>query len=138
MSYLVDTNILIYAKDRQHTHVIHQMEQVPLHDLFVSAVTVAELEYGAAKSQSPERARTALSGYLLPFTIIPFTDDDAEAFGVIRATLEKKGLVIGPYDMLIASQAIARDLTLVTNDVREFQRVPGLRCVNWAASPGHS
>jgi tRNA(fMet)-specific endonuclease VapC len=71
------------------------------------------------------------SDFATPFDIIEFNDTDAEVFGIIRADLEKRGLVIGPYDMQIAAQAITRDLVLVTNNTAEFSRIPNLKLENW-------
>ncbi len=97
----------------------------------MSAVTVAELQYGVAKSRQMERNRRALLRFLTPFEILPFDDKDAELFGVLRARLEADGRPIGPYDLELAAQALARGLILVTNNEGEFRRVPGLHVENW-------
>jgi tRNA(fMet)-specific endonuclease VapC len=129
--YLLDTNICIYIIRNNDQNVVSAFKSKPLFSMKLSAVTLAELEYGASKSQRRERNRLALLNFAAPFEIVPFTDGDAEAFGVVRAALERERRVIGPYDMLIASQALTRDLTLVTNNMREFERIPGLRLENW-------
>jgi tRNA(fMet)-specific endonuclease VapC len=133
MTYLIDTNICIYLIKRRDRELQRHFEQYQPYDMGVSAVTVAELQYGVAKSRHIDRNRHALLRFLTPFEILPFDDRDAEQFGVLRALLEARGHPIGPYDVEIASQALARQLTLVTNNDREFLRVPGLRVEDWTA-----
>ena len=99
--------------------------------LHLSVITVAELEYGAAKSQSPVKEHQAVLDFVSPFNIINLNPNDAENFGLIRAYLEKKGTPIGPYDMEIAAQAMTNDLIVVTNNVGEFERVPWIKIENW-------
>jgi tRNA(fMet)-specific endonuclease VapC len=99
----------------------------------VSAIAVAELEFGAAKSKWPGQARQALAQFLLPLVILDFDRAAAEAYGGLQAALEAQGKLIGANDMLIAAQAISAGLTLVSNNAREFGRVPGLRFENWGA-----
>jgi tRNA(fMet)-specific endonuclease VapC len=102
-----------------------------VHTVKLSAISLAELEYGVSKSKAREKNRQALIDFATPFDIIEFNDEDAEVFGIIRADLEKRGLVIGPYDMQIAAQAISRNLTLVTNNTAEFARIPNIKLENW-------
>ena len=92
---------------------------------------MGELEYGISKSQQREKNRQALIHFSSAFDIVEFDDNDTEIFGLIRADLERRGLVIGPYDMQIAAQALTRDLTLVTNNTNEFSRIPHLKLTNW-------
>ena len=92
---------------------------------------MAELEYGAAKSSRPEQNRQALSLFLTPLEILPYDDRAAVHYGEIRSQLEKKGKVIGAMDMLIAAHARSLGLTLVTNNTREFKRIPHLEVENW-------
>ena len=99
--------------------------------LNLSVITVAELEYGAAKSQNPAKEHQAVLDFVSPFNIINFNPNDAENFGLIRAFLEKKGTPIGPYDMEIAAQAMTNDLIVVTNNVAEFERVPWIKVEDW-------
>jgi len=94
---------------------------------------VAELEYGAYKSQRQEQNRAALSQFLMMLEILPFDAKTTQTYGKMRAELEKMGIVIGAMDLLIASQALDRGITLVTNNVREFSRIPGLIWENWVA-----
>lgn len=95
-------------------------------------LVVSELIYGVHKSSNPARARAVLDRFLAaPFDIVPFTAADADRAGRIRARLAREGLTIGPYDVLIAAQAMERGLTLVTNNAREFSRIEGLDWTDW-------
>jgi tRNA(fMet)-specific endonuclease VapC len=129
--YLLDTNICIYIINSRSQKAAEVFASKPPFSILLSAVTLAELEYGASKSSNRERNRFALVNFAAPFEIVPFTDSDAEVFGVIRAELEREGRVIGPYDMQIAAQALSRNMTLVTNNIKEFERIPGLKLENW-------
>lgn len=95
-------------------------------DVGISIVTLAELEYGTAKSQNPERNRQTLATFCAPFEIVGLSQEDARILGNIRADLERRGQPIASYNLLIAAQALSRSLTLVTNNVKEFQRIEGL------------
>lgn len=129
--YLLDTNICIYIINKSPRHVVEKIKTYKPNQIKLSAISVAELEYGMAKSEYREKNKAALIDFVSGFDILPFDDSDAEVFGLIRADLEKKGKVIGPYDMEIAAQAIAKDLILVTNNISEFERIPKLRLENW-------
>ena len=131
MTYLIDTNICIYLIREKDPELTQRFEKHGLYESGVSAVTVAELQYGVAKSRQMERNRRALLRFLTPFEILPFDDKDAELFGILRARLEADGRPIGPYDLELAAQALARGLILVTNNKGEFRRVPGLHVENW-------
>ncbi len=132
--YLLDTNICIYLIKKRPEIVLKKFRSYPISMFRVSAVTIAELYYGVSKSERKKMNADALIQFLAPFEFVSFTDADAIAYGEIRAKLERKGQVIGPYDLQIAAQAISRKMTLVTNNSREFQRVPGLACENWVRS----
>jgi len=129
--YLLDTNICIYLIKKQPVRVVERLQTLALGDVGVSAITVAELQYGAAKSAFPDRNRLALVSFLAPLEILAFTDTDAVVYGRIRAALEASGTPIGAYDLLLGSQALAEGLALVTNNEREFRRIPGLIVENW-------
>ena len=94
-------------------------------------MTVAELQYGVYNSSHIEKNRISLAEFLAPFDVLDFDDSDAEKYETIRADLSKAGILIGPYDMLIAAQALDKDLILVTNNVNEFKRVKGLKIEDW-------
>ena len=97
----------------------------------ISAVTLAELEYGAAKSAHVERNSDALRRFLSVFDVSEFDGRAAACYGAVRTALERKGTPIGPLDTLIAAHALANGQTLVTNNIREFERVVGLTLENW-------
>jgi tRNA(fMet)-specific endonuclease VapC len=129
--YLLDSNICIYIINNRPKQVVEHIKKLKIHQVKLSAISLAELEYGVSKSRARDKNRQALIDFATPFDIIEFNDTDAEVFGIIRADLEKRGLVIGPYDMQIAAQAITRDLVLVTNNTAEFSRIPNLKLENW-------
>ena len=131
MKRLLDTNICIYLINRKPAAVLRHLEAARVGDLGLSSITVAELLYGAAKSQYPDRNRQALEKFLLPLEIAPFDMAAATAYGPVRANLEHAGRLIGPLDLLIAAHALSLGVKLVTNNIREFERVPGLRVEAW-------
>ncbi|MEQ8959068.1 MAG: type II toxin-antitoxin system VapC family toxin [Coleofasciculus sp. C2-GNP5-27] len=129
--FLLDTNICIYIIRQKPANVLEKFQSLSPSDIGVSSITVAELEYGAYKSQRQEQNRAALSQFLMMLEILPFDAKATQTYGEMRAELEKMGIVIGAMDLLIASQALDRGITLVTNNVREFSRIPGLTWENW-------
>jgi tRNA(fMet)-specific endonuclease VapC len=129
--YLLDTNICIYIINNRPKQVVEHIKKLKVHQVKLSAISLAELEYGVSKSQAREKNRRALIDFATAFDIVDFNDSDAEIFGIVRADLERKGKVIGAYDMQIAAQAITRDLILVTNNTAEFIRIPNLKLENW-------
>ncbi|MCL2146915.1 MAG: type II toxin-antitoxin system VapC family toxin [Synergistaceae bacterium] len=129
--YLLDTNICIYAITERSPKVISALKSHPIGEILLSVITLAELEYGASKSAHRDNNRLMLIGFASPFRILQFDDKDAEMFGMLRAYLERAGTPIGPYDLQIAAQALARNCVLVTNNVREFKKAPGLKIENW-------
>ena len=131
MSLLLDTNICVYAL-KQHPAVLERLLSKARPEVSLSVITEAELRAGAAKSASPARTLRLLENFLAPLNVLEFSSGDAAAYAQVRAKLERAGMPIGPLDTLIAAHALARELTLVTNNEREFRRVTGLRVENWA------
>ncbi|MEM8612006.1 MAG: type II toxin-antitoxin system VapC family toxin [Cyanobacteria bacterium P01_H01_bin.105] len=131
MRYLLDTNICIYIIKRKPPDVFNRFLTCEVGDIGISTITIAELTHGTQKSQNPEKNQAALDQFLLPLEIIDFDMAAAQVYGSIRAQLEKKGIPIGPLDFLIAAQALSLGVNLVTNNEREFLRVPGLTVENW-------
>ena len=131
MNYLLDTNICVLLIRKKSQQVFTKLTSHPITDIGISAITVAELQYGVQKSSQPAQNQQALDQFLLPLTIIPLDEHDAAAYGRIRAHLEAQGLPIGALDMIIAAQAIRYNLILVTNNEREFAHVPGLVIEDW-------
>ena len=132
MKLLLDTNICIYAL-KQNRAVLQRLLAHSRADVAVSVITEAELRTGAAKSAAATKTLRLVENFLRPLTIVEFLSSDAEAYASVRAKLERAGTPIGPLDTLIAAQAIARKLVLVSNNEREFGRVAGLRVDNWTA-----
>ena len=131
MGYLLDTNICIYIIKKRPPEVLERLVSLDPEEVGVSSITVAELEYGVAKSSRPRQNREALLNFLAPLQILAFDDQAAQHYGKIRAYLERKGQTIGAMDLLIAAHARSLSLTLVTNNEKEFSRVPGLTVENW-------
>jgi len=131
MKYLLDTNICIYLIKKNPPQVLQQFRSHSVGDIGVSSITVAELQYGVQKSQYTEQNQRALEQFLVPLVVASFDEQAAVEYGKIRAALEAQGTPIGALDMLIAAHALSLGATLVTNNVREFSRVPGLQLVNW-------
>jgi tRNA(fMet)-specific endonuclease VapC len=134
MRYLLDTNIFIYLCKGKHPEIAERVRHFGPGDIGISSISMAELEFGIAKSAKPENNRRHLQEFLLPFEILPFDYGAAVEYGGIRHFLEKSGEPIGPLDTLIAAHALAAGLCLVTNNKREFERVPGLKLENWCRS----
>ena len=133
MEYLFDTNICIYLINKKFKYLIDRVEKRGIENIGISSITVAELEYGIAKSKSKhkEENRVALLEFLLPFKFIDFNQNDAYEYGRIRQDLQSKGKIIGNMDILIGSQAVSRELILVTNNDKEFKRIENLEIENW-------
>ncbi|MBI5445430.1 MAG: type II toxin-antitoxin system VapC family toxin [Deltaproteobacteria bacterium] len=133
MRYLLDTDTCIFLINRKpgYDGVLRRLDGLGYGDVLLSAVTLAELRFGVAKSERGPVNREKLERFLARFEVADFDSDAAAAYGSLRADLEKRGTPIGPLDMLIAAQSLAKDATLVTNNIREFARVAGLRWETW-------
>ncbi|MGA0572648.1 type II toxin-antitoxin system tRNA(fMet)-specific endonuclease VapC [Variovorax sp. VNK109] len=131
MKYLLDTNTCIYIINQRPAHVLQRFREHHIEDIGLSAMSAAELAFGVAKSGSAKNEAT-LQRFLAPLNVLPFDVDCIWHYGHLRAKLEKAGTPIGSIDTMIAAHALALDATLITNNVNEFARVPGLRCDNWA------
>ena len=132
MTYMLDTNICIYVMKNKPERVLERFRKELNAGICISSITLAELEYGMKHSSNPAKNEQALLRFLAPLSILPFASDAASEYGEIRAYLQSKGTPIGPLDMLIAGHARAEGVILVTNNVREFERVPNLTVENWA------
>ena len=129
--YLLDTNTCIYFLKNSFPALTQRLLETDPNELFISSITVFELAYGAEKSKWGEKTRQKLAMFLAPFTILSFDGEDAMVAGRIRSALEQHGTPIGPYDVQIAAQALAKGLTVLTHNISEFQRVPDLRVEDW-------
>lgn len=130
MRYLLDTNILI-ALSKNSPLLPKWLAHYPTKNIFLSSVVLAEIEYGIAKSQRREYNRQTFDLITQAFQVIEFDVLAAKQYGLLRADLERQGKVIGSNDMFIAAQALAADLILVTDNEREFRRIPQLKIENW-------
>ena len=128
---MLDTNICIYLIKKKPARVLEKLKEFNIGDFSISSVTLAELEYGVKKSKFEAQNRVALTNFLAPFEILPFGQSAAIEYGKIRANLEKRGQIIGAYDLMIGAHARAEKLTLVTNNIKEFKRVTDLQVENW-------
>ena len=131
MQYLLDTNICIYLIKKRPSEVLEQFKQHSPQDVAISTITLFELQSGIEKSQYRQASEGALDKLLSPIDLIDFDRSSAIEAANIRAQLEKKGMPIGSYDLLIAGLARSRGMTLVSNNTKEFERVVGLELENW-------
>lgn len=134
MKVMLDTNICIAIIKRKPPQALERFAAYTVGDIGISSVTLAELEYGVAKSQHTAKNREALNEFVLPLEIAEFDGEAARVYGQIRAVLEKRGTPIGALDMMIGAQALALGATLATNNTREFSRISGLKVVDWLDS----
>lgn len=128
---MLDTNICIYIIKKQPENVLKKFSSLNLGEVCISSVTLAELMYGVEKSQHSQKNHAALEEFILPMEIIPFDDEAARHYGQLRTYLEKKGMPIGPMDLMIAAHAQSIHSVLITNNEKEFLRIPGLKVENW-------
>ncbi len=131
MEFMLDTNICIYLINKQPIKIIKKLKSIKTGDICISSITSSELWFGVSKSSYPKQNSLALTEFLSSINTVGFDDEVAINYGQIRAHLEGKGKIIGAMDMLIGAHALALSLTLVTNNLREFKRIPNLKVVNW-------
>jgi tRNA(fMet)-specific endonuclease VapC len=132
--FLFDTNICIQLLRAGSRKTLARVRRYDLDEIAISSITLAELQYGVAKSARPAHHELLLAQFCAPIAILAFDHVAAETYGRVRAALERAGTPIGPLDTLIASHALALGLMLVTTNEREFERVEGLRVENWTRS----
>jgi len=130
LKYMLDTNIVIYTIKNRPEKVRKVFKQ-RAGQMAISAITLGELIYGAEKSAQPERNLADIEAFAARLEVLAFDEAAAAHFGQLRAELAKAGNPIGPYDQMIAGHARSLGLILVTNNMKEFKRVPGLRVENW-------
>ena len=131
MIYMLDTNICIYIIKQKPKEVIDHFKKMKENDICISSITYSELLYGAEKSSNVKKNLLALTMFLSNIEILPYDENASSKYGLIRAELEKDGKPIGPLDMLIAAHAKSLNIKLVTNNVKEFERIKGLKIENW-------
>jgi tRNA(fMet)-specific endonuclease VapC len=133
--YMLDTDTCSYIMKRSSDRVLQRLRKIPVHDVCISVITKSELLYGVEMSPQRQRDELALSAFLQYVEVLDFPDPACVHYAKIRADLKKHGTMIGANDLLIAAHARSLDLTLVTNNTREFSRVRDLAIENWAISP---
>jgi tRNA(fMet)-specific endonuclease VapC len=131
LTHLLDTDICIEALRRRSDPLLRHLRRHAPGEVAVSVITEAELAFGAVKSAAPERNAASAAAFLRPFVVLEFERGFVPVYATLRLDLDRAGTRIGAFDLLIAAQAVALDLTVVTNNLREFRRVPGLRVENW-------
>lgn len=131
MKYLLDTNACVDYLTGRFPTVIRRIQGCSPEELAVSSIAVAELRYGAEKGAHKERNHERLEVFLADVQCVDFDANAALVYGRLRTTLERRGAMIGPYDMQIAAHALSLAVVLVTDNIREFRRVTGLRVANW-------
>ncbi|HEY6874479.1 MAG TPA: type II toxin-antitoxin system VapC family toxin [Geobacteraceae bacterium] len=132
MKLLLGTNFCIYIIKQQPASVLKRFLEYEIGDIGISSVTLSELRYGVAKSTHREKNAKALDEFIIPLEVVSFDESAAHAYGKIRAALEKAGTPIGSMDISIAAHAVSLGIPLVTNNTREFLRVPSLKIIDWA------
>ncbi|WP_283182550.1 type II toxin-antitoxin system tRNA(fMet)-specific endonuclease VapC [Pseudomonas svalbardensis] len=130
IKYMLDTNICIFTI-KNKPQIVREAFNRHNGQLCISAVTLMELFYGAEKSAAPEKNLAVIEGFVARLEVLPFDNEAAAHTGMIRSELAKDGTPIGPYDHMIAGHARSRGFIVVTNNLREFDRVPGLRVEDW-------
>ncbi|MBE0712572.1 MAG: type II toxin-antitoxin system VapC family toxin [Candidatus Aminicenantes bacterium] len=133
MRFMLDTDSCIALIKRKPVGILRKITSLGPGDAGISAITLAELRYGVAKSAQKERNSQALDEFLLPLEIADFDETTAGAYGEVRAALEKAGTPIGPLDTQIGAHALSLGAVLVTHNAREFRRIPGLAVEDWLA-----
>ncbi|AVQ11278.1 Twitching motility protein PilT [Leptospira santarosai] len=130
--YLLDTNICIFLIKKKSQKLLDKLKKNFNKGLYISSLTLAELEFGIENSEQKEKNRVSLIEFLSIFEILPFVQSDAQAFGILKADLKKSGNPIGSIDALLAAQALSRALVLITNNTKEFKRVKNLCIEDWS------
>jgi len=131
LNFLLDTNICIYALKNRPEKVLAKLKEVGPSNVAISVITLLELRHGAEKSQSSKKTHKILDLFLSPITVLPFDEDAANHGAQIKAQLQKQGTPIGDLDLLIAACARSKQYTLVSNNLKEFNRVEKLKTANW-------
>ncbi|MCG6162063.1 MULTISPECIES: type II toxin-antitoxin system tRNA(fMet)-specific endonuclease VapC [Leptospira] len=131
IQYLLDTNICIYIINQKPESVYKKFKKIKFENIFISSITEFELKYGVQKSLHSEKNSRVLEDFLSYLNILPFVSEDTNKAAKVRVELEKVGKPIGPFDLLIGSQALSNKLTLVTNNEKEFNRIKDLKIENW-------
>ena len=131
IKWLLDTNACIAIMNQNPVSVIEELKKHSVDSVAISVISLYELRYGVYKSRQVEQNKKTLAAFLQYIQVIDWTDECADTAGEIRTVLEKRGKLIGPYDMLIAAHAKCLNFTLVSHNTKEFSRVNGLALADW-------
>ena len=131
MRFMLDTDSCIALIKRKPNSILRRLTSLSPGEAGISAISLAELRYGVAKSAQREKNGLALDEFLLPLEVADFDEPTAESYGIVRAALEKAGTPIGPLDTQIGAHALSLGATLITYNSREFRRIPGLAVEDW-------
>ncbi len=131
MKFMLDTNTCIYIIKKKPSKVLRHFKEYHVGDIGISSITLAELQYGAAKSLHVQKNQLALNEFILPLEIACFDKKAAKTYGAVRSSLEKTGKPIGSLDTLIGAHALSLGAVLVTNNTKEFKRIKNLGVVDW-------
>lgn|SRR3990167_11376415 len=132
MIHMLDTNICVYIMNDKPAHVAERLRAFSLNDIAISSIVLSELSFGVYKSTHFKRNLALLESFIKPIQVISYDNVAAFQYGELRTELEREGAPIGQLDMMIAAHALSLSATLVSNNLKEFSRVKGLRCENWA------
>lgn len=132
MVYLLDTNICVHLINQKYPQIRRKLQLHGFEKVILSSIVTSELLFGVENSQQREKNQAKLNAFLQDFTILEYGQEEAVAYGATRAYLKRTGQTIGAVDTFIAAHALANDLILVTNNTREFSRVPNLRLEDWS------
>ena len=131
MRYMLDTNICLYIAKKKPIEVLERFEELTVGEVGMSTITYGELQFGLHKSEHPKKTLSILEGLVGLIPPLPLPFETGRHYGKIRHTLEKKGQLIGNNDLWIAAHALALNLILVSNNTKEFERIPHLKLENW-------
>ena len=129
--YILDTNICIYLIKKRPAKVFEKFQQCQIGQICISAITLSELELGVSNSAQPQKNQMALYQFLIPIDILDYPCGAAQYYGELRSHLKQRGSPIGANDLLIAAHALSLNIPIVTNNTKEFNRVPNLQIENW-------
>lgn len=131
MMFMLDTNTCIYLIKQKSRNLLKRFNNHSVGDIGISSITLAELQYGVAKSLYVDKNREALAEFILPLEIADFDEKAAESYGTVRTSLEKAGKPVGSMDMLIGAHALSLDVTVITNNIKEFRKIKNLKVEDW-------
>jgi len=129
--FMLDTNTCIYLIKQKSRNLLKRFNNHSVGDIGISSITLAELQYGVAKSLYVDKNREALAEFILPLEIADFDEKAAESYGTVRTGLEKAGKPVGSMDMLIGAHALSLDVTVITNNIKEFRKIKNLKVEDW-------